>query len=149
MYQPIGTLPGGSVHRTSVELYQRHVDQGDGRCAACGLPTPCSARRHAAVVIRAAGEDPRWHDERLPAGQRPAPGALQATGEAVQPPATASSWRPAPLPAPLPPEPATESWAPHKPSAARHPSIGDPGISGYAVGGHGRRADVPYIEYER
>ena len=115
--------PGSNLHRANVELYQRHhqLSDGSGRCATCGDRTPCPARRHAALVIRDAGEDPRWYDGQLPSSQRPASLASAPTG----------TWQPAPLP------------------VAHHLTLDTPGVTGYALGGHGRRAEVPYFEYER
>jgi len=55
-------LQGSLTHRLSTEVYQRHHDIGTGICAVCGQRTPCPARRHAASVILAAGEDPRRYD---------------------------------------------------------------------------------------
>lgn len=102
MNQLIQTLPGSNVHRLCIQLYQRHYGQEHGRCAVCGQPFPCVVQRHAALVIHAAGEDPRWYEGRSPADPRPR---------------TAN-----PTPA---------------------------GVTGYHLGGHGRRSDVPYVEYER
>jgi hypothetical protein len=46
-----------------------------------------------------------------------------------------------------------KSTTPARPSAQLssrpHPSIDTPGVTGFAVGGYGRRADVPYVDYER
>jgi len=130
---------GSTFHRTSVELYQRHADRGDGsgRCVTCGQPTPCPARRHAARVIQAAGEDHRWYDRRLPAVQAQAPRvdeAVTATGVRLTPPLAGLD---------------SGAWLPSQPPIHSHPSIDTPGVSGFSVGGHGRRADVPYVEYER
>jgi hypothetical protein len=114
MVQPSFIRPGSDLHRACIELYQRHRDRGEGsgRCATCGGQTPCLVRRDAALVIRSAGEDPRWYDGQLSSAQAPNPAAAQ-------------------------------------PAVARHPSIATPGVTGYAVGGRGRRANVPYVEYER
>jgi len=114
MVQPSFIRPGSDLHGACIELYQRHRDRddGSGRCATCGGPTPCPVRRHAALAIGAAGEDPRWYDRQFSSAQAPDLGAAQ-------------------------------------PAVARHPSIATPGVTGYAVGGRGRRADVPYFEYER
>jgi hypothetical protein len=70
---PIPGLGGSPTHRLSVEVYQRHHDAGNGVCVVCGYRTPCLARRHAASIILAAGEDPRWYDAgSLPGTPRPA-----------------------------------------------------------------------------
>jgi len=107
VYQPITTLPGSDLYRTAVALYQRHrVSGGDTTCGVCGQPAPCPARRHAALVIRETGEDPRWYDEQLVRQHQ-------------------------------------------VPTAHQHPSLNTPGVTGFAVGGYGRRADVPYVDYER
>jgi hypothetical protein len=58
----ISTLPGSDLHRLCAEMYLCHRDAGTGACGQCGHRVPCSARRHAASVIMAAGEDPRWYD---------------------------------------------------------------------------------------
>jgi hypothetical protein len=54
------------MHVTAVELYQRHGDVA-GVCVRCGVRAPCPVRTHAARVIAAVGEDPRWYDGRLSA----------------------------------------------------------------------------------
>lgn len=115
MYQPI--VPGSSLHRTCIELYQRHHNAGTGTCAACDQPTPCFVRNHAALVLRTAGDDPHRYDEHRPVGQRPDPPALGA--------------------------------ATPRPPATGHPSLATPGVTGFHLGGHGRRAHVAYTEYER
>ncbi len=117
----ISSLPGSVTHQLAVEVYLRHHDAGAGACAECGGRAPCPARRHAAPVIEAAGEDPRWYDAQALASQ---PGAAEAPRDA------AGHW---------PDRPAKDGVAP---ALAR-------GVVGYAVGGRGRRADVPYAEYER
>jgi hypothetical protein len=65
MPQAIYILPGSNLHRTNVELYERHRSSDDGRrrCAACGEQHPCQVRRFATTVILASGENPRWYDE--------------------------------------------------------------------------------------
>ncbi len=97
MHQPMDIKPGSHLHRTCVELYRRHQDpgRGNGWCLACGQQTPCSSRRRAALVIRAAGEDPRWYDDHVPAGQASNP-AQPRTGEPwpFQPRYPASAPRP-------------------------------------------------------
>ncbi len=109
MVQPSFIRPGSDLHRACIGLYQRHQDlnDGSGRCATCGYKNPCSTRRHAALVIRATGEDPRWYDEQGPHPSHP----------------------------PASPHP--------------HPSLDTPGVTGFAVGGRGQRAHVPYMDYER
>jgi hypothetical protein len=72
VYQLILSLPGSDLHRTAIDLYRRHQDYGDGWCSICGERSPCTARRHAVVVIRAAGEDHRRYDE-VPAAQDSTP----------------------------------------------------------------------------
>jgi hypothetical protein len=72
----MGTIPnlhGSAVHLTAVELYARHYGDAVGLCVRCGERSPCSTRAHAASVIAAAGEDPRWYDER-PSASAPLPG---------------------------------------------------------------------------
>lgn len=59
----IPCLRGSLTHRLAVEVYRRHHDAGTGVCLVCGYRTPCLVRRHAASVILAAGEDPRWYDD--------------------------------------------------------------------------------------
>jgi hypothetical protein len=134
VYPPITTLPGSDLHRTAIALYQRHqVVDDHARCGACSQSSPCTARRDAAAVIAAAGEDPHWYDGRLPEGnaQLRDPAPLVSEDHASQPNACfAQSWRPAQLPT--------------KPK----PSIDTPGVTGWSVGGIGR-ADVPFVEYER
>ncbi len=73
---------GSNLHRTCIELYRRHhdPDHGNGWCPTCGQQTPCTSRRRAALVIRAAGEDPRWYDDHLPSALDPNP-ALPMIGE--------------------------------------------------------------------
>ena len=66
----ISTLPGSDVHRLCVEVYLRHHDAGTGACAQCGCPARCPTRLHAASVIVAAGEDPRWYDAQASADPR-------------------------------------------------------------------------------
>jgi hypothetical protein len=73
-------LQGSPTHRLSAEVYQRHHDIGTGICAVCGQRTPCPARRHAALVILAAGEDPRWYDAR-PYQDAPIPADVSDPGK--------------------------------------------------------------------
>ncbi|WP_431726940.1 hypothetical protein [Verrucosispora sp. TAA-831] len=61
----IPNLHGTPTHVTAVELYQGHHGDAAGACVRCGERAPCPAREHAASVIAAAGEDPRWYDGRL------------------------------------------------------------------------------------
>jgi|SRR2546429_5273723 len=117
----ISSLPGSVTHRLAVEVYLRHSDAGAGACAECGGRVPCPPRRHAAQVIEAAGEDPRWYDTQASAGQ---PGAADARRVA-------------------------EGHLPSQPAEAGGTPVAGRGVEGYAVGGRGRRADVPYSEYER
>jgi hypothetical protein len=70
----IPNLHGSRVHVTAVELYGRHYGDTFGLCVQCGERAPCQTRAHAALVIAAAGEDPRRYDERL---SPPAPGPGQ------------------------------------------------------------------------
>lgn len=116
--QPIYIRRGSDLHRTNIELYRRHHDPGGNSdpCHACGQPRPCPTERHAAVVIRAAGEEPGWYNGELPGGS------------------TSSAATPWPLEA-------QPSWQPTEPPS--------PAFSGYRLGGHGRRADVPDFQYER
>ncbi len=61
----ITVIPGlrqSPVYQVSADLYRRHHDAGHPRCTCCGQPTPCPARRHAATVLLAAGDDPHRHD---------------------------------------------------------------------------------------
>ena len=62
METPIPGLRGTATHELAVVIYQGHDDDGSGFCAECGDRAPCASRRHAASVIRAAGEDPLWYD---------------------------------------------------------------------------------------
>ena len=112
---------GSNLHRANVELYQRHRgrDDGSGRCASCGYRAPCAARHNAALVITAAGEDPRWYDRPLPGNQNRKDYGPWAVG------------------------------SPNPPPVHPHPSACAPGFYGFSVGNHGRRANVPYVEYER
>jgi hypothetical protein len=55
-------LFGSVTHHTSVVMYSRHTDQGDGTCVWCGERWPCRPRLDAVAVIEAAGEDPAQHD---------------------------------------------------------------------------------------
>jgi hypothetical protein len=74
-------LQGSPTHQLSAEVYQRHHDIGTGLCTVCGQRTPCPARRRAASVIQAAGEDPRWYDARPYQGE-PSPAGAPGPGEA-------------------------------------------------------------------
>ncbi|HEY3501696.1 MAG TPA: hypothetical protein VGN37_02780 [Actinocatenispora sp.] len=49
---------GVRLYRMAVDVYRRHRPGVTGRCAACGR-VGCSARRHAAAVLAALGDDPR------------------------------------------------------------------------------------------
>jgi hypothetical protein len=74
--RPMPNLDGSSLYLLCVELYETHHDAGTGFCSKCGFPAPCPARRHAAFVIAAAGQDPRRHDGhagpgRVPGGRAP------------------------------------------------------------------------------
>jgi hypothetical protein len=121
MTAKIDIQPGGELHRAACTLFRRHQPSPDdsGRCATCGLPTPCPAHRHAAQVIQAAGEHPAWY-----LGEPPPDGPV-ATDVASAP------WRPVQQP------------------AATHPTVETLGLTGWSVGGYGQRARVPYFEYER
>lgn len=68
MGTPIPGLRGTPTHVLAVVIYQGHQDDGSGFCARCGDHAPCGPRRHAASVIRAAGEDPLGYDPGLPRG---------------------------------------------------------------------------------
>jgi hypothetical protein len=68
MGTPIPGLRGTPTHALAVVIYQNHDDDGSRFCARCGDRAPCEPRRHAASVIRAAGEDPLWYDRRLARG---------------------------------------------------------------------------------
>ncbi len=139
MYQPIATLPGSDLHRAAIDLYQRHRDGDDGgRCSTCGQIAPCPASRHASAVIAAANDDPHRYDRRLADDELQSEDASRHAagrdyeGRRSQPFVSfAQSW----LPAQLPPRP--------------HPSIDTPGVGGWHVGGVGRRADVPYVDFDR
>jgi hypothetical protein len=87
------------------------------------------------AVIAAAGEDPHWYDSRLPGNEAPPGGPAPQVGEDHAGQRFASSTRQTWLPAPSPTKP--------------KPSVNTPGVTGFAVGGYGRRADVPYVDYER
>jgi len=106
MHQPSYIKPASNLHRICTELYRRHrdPDHGNGWCPTCGQQTPCTSRRRAALVIRAAGEDPRWYDAHVPAAHDS--NALPRTGERwpSQPLYPASAPRPQ-----VPAEPANTS----------------------------------------
>jgi hypothetical protein len=68
---PIPNLHGTPMHVTAVELYQGHHSGTAGMCVRCGERAPCPVRSHAASVIAAVGEDPRWYDGRLLSGASP------------------------------------------------------------------------------
>jgi hypothetical protein len=72
-------------------------------------------------VIKAAGEGPRWYDAQASAGR---PGAADGLRVA-------------------------EGHRPNQLVEARGAPVVAGGVEGFAVGGRGRRADVPYSEYER
>jgi len=55
-------LHGTATHELSVLLYRRHHDAGNGMCAQCGSRVPCQTRRHAMIVIIAAGDRPDRHN---------------------------------------------------------------------------------------
>ena len=74
MGTPIPNLHGTPMHMTAVELYQRHHGDTAARCVRCGERAPCRVRSHAALVIAAAGEDPRWYDGRISHAAPPARG---------------------------------------------------------------------------
>lgn len=82
MGTPIPGLRGTPTHAVAVGIYQGHDDDGSGFCARCGDRAPCEPRRHAASVIRAAGEDPLWYDRRLPR-EAPAPALPDHAGYRV------------------------------------------------------------------
>src|SRR2546421_6597021 len=42
----IPSLPGSHFHQANIELYQRHRQDGDGRCLACGYPAPCEVAKY-------------------------------------------------------------------------------------------------------
>jgi hypothetical protein len=69
MGTPIPGLRGTPTHALAVVIYQGHQDDGSGFCARCGDRAPCGPRRHAASVIRAAGEYPLWYDGGLSRGE--------------------------------------------------------------------------------
>ncbi len=146
MVPPNFIRPDSNLHRTNIELYQRHHDLGDGtgRCATCGLSTPCPARCHAAAVIRGAGEDPRWHDGHLlrqaPPAQTHAPHVAAMTPLSVDHPQQSFAGL-APRSCQLPVQPPV--------SPQPHSSLDTPGVTGFAVGGKSGRANVPYFDYER
>lgn len=79
METPIPTLPGSDLHRLCVEVYLRHHDAGTGVCKQCGQRAPCLPHRHAASVLMASGEDPRWYD-----GQVAQPGGASGTDHATE-----------------------------------------------------------------
>ncbi len=62
METPIPGLRGTATHALAVVIYQGHSGDSFGMCARCGDRAPCGPQRHAAMVIGAAGEDPRWYD---------------------------------------------------------------------------------------
>ena len=77
MGTPVANLRG-PLHVTAVELYRGHHGDAGGLCVRCGARVPCPVRQHAARVIEAAGDDPRWYDGggMLP----PAPGGRSGAG---------------------------------------------------------------------
>jgi hypothetical protein len=67
-------LSGTATHQLGVVVYRAHHDDGTGCCVRCARRDPCPARRNAAELIVAAGDDPRrYHDPPNPAvaGQPP------------------------------------------------------------------------------
>jgi hypothetical protein len=130
MYQPIHVIPGSNLHRTCIELYQRHANanDGSGRCAACAHQSPCPVRQHAALVIRAAGEDPRWYDGQVRSGQHPGFASPQANQR-----------RPS-----HPRQPAADlpSQAPARPVTTQE-------VVGYAICSSDVWADVPAVDSEQ
>ena len=118
MHQPIRTLLGSALHRTNVELYQRHdeAQDGSGRCVTCRQPTPCLPRRHAAAVILAAGEPPQAYDRQAPPAHHPGR-----------------------IPPPVP-----DPCRPRYPPPSSHPPLATSGVTGYAVSSRDfRRPDAP------
>lgn len=77
----IPSLRGTPMHVTAVELYQGHHSDRAGSCVRCGRRAPCPVRLHAASVIAAVGEDPRWYDGRLNPAPTPTPGSRSALPE--------------------------------------------------------------------
>ncbi len=66
MDAPIPGLRESLTFAVAVSVYQRHPGTGTGVCAGCGQRAPCPARRNAASVIVAAGDDPRRYDAGAP-----------------------------------------------------------------------------------
>jgi hypothetical protein len=60
--QPVIIARRISLHLVCVGVYRAHRDGGAGTCAACGKPSPCQPRQHAATVIEAHADDPGRYD---------------------------------------------------------------------------------------
>jgi hypothetical protein len=78
---------GSALHRTCVELFQRHRGGSDGLCGSCQEPVPCSSRIFAAGAIEMAGDSPQIFDEPQPGPELrvAAPGGGDAERRAVLP----------------------------------------------------------------
>jgi hypothetical protein len=131
----IRTLLGSHLHHLNIELYQRHHPLAHDRCAACGHPHPCQTARHASLVIREAGEDPRWYDGELPTGEVP-------IVQAPNPRLAAPQRLPARPPNRQPVNPNAAVLTIATPVAAAV-------YAGFAVGNNTRRASITYAVYER
>jgi hypothetical protein len=64
----ISGLRDSMTYRLAVLVYKGHTP-GSGVCLRCGHVAPCTPRGHAAAVIQAAGDDPRWYDNQLLPGR--------------------------------------------------------------------------------
>ena len=64
-------LHGSAMHEMSILLYRRHHDGGNGMCAECDYRSPCPARRHAMIVIMAAGDRPDQYNAKPSTGPVP------------------------------------------------------------------------------
>lgn len=120
METPIFGLRGSITHRLSVEVYLRHQTGEAGRCARCGQRVPCPARLHSERVIEASGEDPSNYMGHS---------SVASTGE---------PW----------PRRTVDDERRRSPagSGIRLPD----NVTGYALGGIGRRSDLPLSdEWER
>jgi hypothetical protein len=72
----ISGLRDSMTYRLAVQVYQSHSDLGTGGCPRCGAAAPCRPREHAATVIQAAGDDPRWYDTQMASGRHRHAGAV-------------------------------------------------------------------------
>lgn len=116
-------IPGlreSTMFEVAASLFRRHRDSGTGVCAQCTQRAPCPARRHAALVISAAGVDPRQLDH--------VSAALPAVGDEPRRETAASAA-------------STPSAAPADHSIRSH--------DGFSITGRGRALHEEGYEYQR